>query len=63
VTGVSSPITKRVYNLALDEFVAWYAQEPRPGLGESQLSAIPYRPQYAAGAPNLRFADDLPRMM
>ena len=27
--SVSSPITRRVYNLALDEFIAWYAQEPR----------------------------------
>ena len=24
--SVSSPITKRVYNLGLDEFFAWYAQ-------------------------------------
>jgi integrase len=30
--SVSSPITKRVYNLGLDEFIAWYAAEPRPGL-------------------------------
>jgi hypothetical protein len=29
--SVSSPITKRVYNLGLDEFFAWYGQEPRPG--------------------------------
>jgi site-specific recombinase XerC len=27
--SVSSPITRRVYNLGLDEFFAWYAQEPR----------------------------------
>jgi hypothetical protein len=27
--SVSSPITKRVYNLGLDEFIAWYGQEPR----------------------------------
>ena len=27
--SVSSPITKRVYNLGLDEFFAWYGQEPR----------------------------------
>ena len=25
--SVSSPITKRVYNLGLDEFFAWYGQE------------------------------------
>jgi hypothetical protein len=28
--SVSSPITKRVYNLGLDEFIAWYGQEPPP---------------------------------
>jgi site-specific recombinase XerD len=28
--SVSSPITKRVYNLGLDEFIAWYAAELRP---------------------------------
>ena len=26
--SVSSPITKRVYNLGLDEFFAWYGEEP-----------------------------------
>jgi hypothetical protein len=31
--SVSSPITKRVYNLGLDEFIAWYGREPRPGFG------------------------------
>jgi site-specific recombinase XerD len=29
--SVSSPITKRVYSMALDEFLAWCRQEPRPG--------------------------------
>lgn len=24
--SVSSPMTKRVYNLGLDEFIAWYGQ-------------------------------------
>src|ERR1700723_1439459 len=28
--SVSSPITRRVYNLGLDEFIAWLAQEPGP---------------------------------
>jgi predicted phosphoadenosine phosphosulfate sulfurtransferase len=28
--SVSSPITRRVYNLGLDEFIAWYTQEQRP---------------------------------
>ena len=29
--SVSSPITRRVYNLGLDAFFAWYGQEPRAG--------------------------------
>src|ERR1700729_4273584 len=28
--SVSSPITRRVYNLGLDEFIAWYTAESRP---------------------------------
>ena len=28
--SVSSPITRRVYNLGLDEFIAWFAEAPRP---------------------------------
>ena len=37
--SVSSPVTKRVYNLALDEFIAWYAQEPRPGFTKATVAA------------------------
>jgi site-specific recombinase XerD len=37
--SVSSPITKRVYNMALDEFFSWYAQEPRPGFTKATVSA------------------------
>jgi site-specific recombinase XerD len=37
--SVSSPITKRVYNMALDEFFGWYAQEPRPGFTKATVSA------------------------
>src|ERR1035438_10791046 len=37
--SVSSPITKRVYNLGLDEFIAWYGQEPRPGFTKAAVSA------------------------
>src|SRR5215469_1317705 len=37
--SVSSPITKRVYNLGLDEFFAWYGQEPRPGLNKATVAA------------------------
>jgi hypothetical protein len=39
--SVSSPITKRVYNLGLDEFFAWYSQEPRPVVWMSFRPAIP----------------------
>src|SRR6202140_3453900 len=28
--SVSSPITRRVCDLGLDEFIAWYTQAPRP---------------------------------
>src|SRR6202051_4874787 len=28
--SVSSPITRRVYNLGLDEFIAWFTEAPRP---------------------------------
>src|SRR6266481_4411528 len=36
--SVSSPITRRVYNLGLDEFIAWYGQEPRPGFTKATVS-------------------------
>src|SRR6478736_1175230 len=37
--SVSSPITRRVYNLGLDEFFQWYGQEPRPGFTKATVSA------------------------
>src|ERR1035438_3923135 len=37
--SVSSPITKRVYSLGLDEFFAWYGQEPRSGFTKATVSA------------------------
>jgi integrase len=37
--SVSSPITRRVYNLGLDEFFAWYSQEPRPGFTKATVAA------------------------
>ncbi len=37
--NVSSPITKRVYNLGLDEFFQWFAQESRPGFTKATVSA------------------------
>ena len=37
--SVSSPITKRVYNMALNEFMAWFQQAPRPGFIKATVSA------------------------
>jgi site-specific recombinase XerD len=37
--SVSSPITKQVYNLGLDEFFAWFGQEPRNGFTKATVSA------------------------
>src|SRR5690349_6976143 len=36
--SVSSPITKRVYNLGLDEFFEWYAQESRLGFTKATVA-------------------------
>ena len=36
--SVSSPITKRVYNMALEEFFSWYAQEPRLGFTKATVA-------------------------
>jgi site-specific recombinase XerC len=36
--SVSSPITKRVYNMALDEFYGWFQQEPRSGFTKATVS-------------------------
>ena len=37
--SVSSPITKRVYNMALNEFMTWFQQAPRPGFTKATVSA------------------------
>jgi integrase len=37
--SVSSPITKRVYNMAIDEFLGWFQQAPRPGFTKATVSA------------------------
>src|SRR5580692_8118571 len=37
--SVSSPITKRVYNMALEEFLVWFQQTPRPGFTKATVSA------------------------
>jgi site-specific recombinase XerC len=37
--SVSSPITKRVYNMALNEFLVWFKQAPRAGFTKATVSA------------------------
>ena len=37
--SVSSPITRRVYNLGLDEFLEWYGREPQPGFTKATVCA------------------------
>ena len=37
--SVSSPITKRVYDIAIEEFLAWFRQVPRPGFTKATVSA------------------------
>src|SRR2546425_5784937 len=37
--SVSSPITRRVYNMALNEFIAWFKEAPRPGFSKATVSA------------------------
>ena len=48
--SVSSPITRRVYNMALDEFIAWYRSAPRP-VTTTTLASI-------TGGPRPRFLVD-----
>jgi site-specific recombinase XerD len=35
---VASPITRRVYNMALDEFFSWYGSESRPGFTKAVVN-------------------------
>lgn len=37
--SVSSPITRRVYNMALEEFLTWFRQAPRPGFTKATVRA------------------------
>ena len=37
--SVSSPITRAIYNMSLDEFVAWHALEPRRGFTRATVNA------------------------
>jgi len=36
--SVSSPITRRVYNLALDEFITWFSLGLRPGFTKATVN-------------------------
>ena len=37
--SVSSPITRRVYNMAVSELLAWFQLAPRPGFTKAIVSA------------------------
>ena len=37
--SLSSSITKRVYNMALDEFMGWFQQAPQAGFTKATVSA------------------------
>src|SRR3982075_519735 len=37
--SVLSPITRRFYNLGLNEFFEWFGREPRPGFTKATVSA------------------------
>jgi hypothetical protein len=46
--SVSSRITRRVYNLALDEFIEWFGREPRPGFTKATVNAWRGAPRSAS---------------
>jgi hypothetical protein len=49
--SVSSPITRRVYNLGLDEFIAWFQEGPRPaGFTKSTVTAWRVAPKPGSSA-------------
>src|SRR5580765_4516202 len=39
IDSVSSPIKRRVYNMALNEFLDWFRLAPRPGFSKATVSA------------------------
>jgi hypothetical protein len=45
--SVSSPITRRVYNLGLDEFFEWYGQEASAGIYQGDRRRLA---RYAGGS-------------
>ena len=48
--SISSPLTRRVYNLGLDEFIGWYCQEPRLGFTNATVAAWRYPWRLASSA-------------
>jgi hypothetical protein len=52
--SVSSPITKRVYNMALNEFLAWFQQAPQPGFTKGDRKRV----EGVAGGPPPRLVVD-----
>ena len=64
--SVSSPITKRVYNMALDEFYAWFQQAPRPGFTKATVSACRLKRAVLGRRPSLlecrQFASSLAKL-
>jgi len=38
LNSVSSPITRRVYNIALDEFLTWFDERSRPGFTKATVN-------------------------
>src|ERR1017187_5872132 len=54
--SVRSPITKRAYNMALDEFFDWYRLEPRAGVVLHHCPHVRH-PQTGGGGDRQRAAD------
>jgi len=46
--SVSSPITRRVYNLGLDEFISWFIVEPQPA-GFTKATVTAWRQAKGSG--------------
>lgn len=51
--SVSWPITKRVYNMALDEIVGWFQQAQRPGFTKATVNAWRYRSGRGLGSSSI----------
>ena len=47
--SVSSPITKCVYNRALNEFMEWFQQAPRAGFHQDHRGRVPQRSRLSKG--------------